>query len=167
MKEIEAEAPRDGNRVARALWAVGGFATFGLGALGAMLPIVPTTPFLLVAAFCFARSSERARAWFRGTRLYRTVLEGYMSKRAMTVRAKLSLLVPITAVLAVSFALMGSVPVGRVVVALVWVAHLVSFGFVVKTVQPEAAAEVRSTTQGMPESARRAGTPLVTDGEGA
>lgn len=165
MKDIEAEAPRDGSRVARALWAVGGFATFGLGALGAVLPIVPTTPFLLVAAFCFARSSERARSWFRSTRLYRTVLEGYMSKRAMTVRAKLSLLAPITAVLAVSFALMGSVPVGRIVVALVWVAHLVYFGFVVKTV-PAQAAPGSDGVQPAPEPVCAA-KPLCTDGEGA
>ncbi|WP_417067542.1 YbaN family protein, partial [Gordonibacter pamelaeae] len=121
----------------------------------AVLPIVPTTPFLLAAAFCFARSSERSRAWFRGTKLYRTVLAGYMSKRAMTVRAKVALLVPLTAVLAVSFALMGSVPVGRAVVAVVWAAHLVYFGLVVKT------------DRGPSEGALAAAAPLGTDGEGA
>lgn len=146
---------RGGGRAVRALWAAGGFAAFGLGALGAVLPIVPTTPFLLAAAFCFARSSERSRAWFRGTKLYRTVLAGYMSKRAMTVRAKVALLVPLTAVLAVSFALMGSVPVGRAVVAVVWAAHLVYFGLVVKT------------DRGPSEGALAAAAPLGTDGEGA
>ena len=63
-------------RVASKLWAAGGFAFFGLGALGAVVPVLPTTPFLLVAAFCFARSSDRLNAWFRSTRLYREVLEG-------------------------------------------------------------------------------------------
>ncbi|HIY84792.1 MAG TPA: YbaN family protein [Candidatus Rubneribacter avistercoris] len=124
--------------IARRLWAVGGFASFGLGAVGTVVPILPTTPFLLVAAFCFARSSERVNAWFRSTRLYRTVVEGYATKRAMTVRAKLLLLAPLTVVLGVSFALMGSVPVGRAVVAVVWVAHVVYFGFVVRTDRGEA-----------------------------
>ena len=78
----------------RALWAVGGFVCFGLGALGAVLPILPTVPFLLGAAFCFARSSARLDAWFHGTKLYRNVLEGFTKKRAMTVKAKLLLLVP-------------------------------------------------------------------------
>lgn len=114
-------------------WAVGGFISFALGALGAVLPIVPTTPFLLVAAFCFARSSDRLNTWFHSTKLYHNVLEDYVSKRTMTVKAKLTLLVPLTIVLALSFFFMGSVPVGRIVVAIVWVAHVVYFGFVVKT----------------------------------
>ena len=117
----------------RALWAVGGFVCFGLGALGAVLPILPTVPFLLGAAFCFARSSARLDAWFLGTKLYRNVLEGFTKKRAMTVKAKLLLLGPITLVLGVSFLLMANVPVGRAVVAAVWVAHIAYFGFVVKT----------------------------------
>ena len=127
------ERDRRAARCLRALWAAGGFAAFGLGALGAVLPIVPTTPFLLAAAFCFARSSERSRAWFRGTKLYRTVLEGFAKKRAMTVKAKLMLLGPVTLVLGASFLLMANVPVGRAVVAAVWVAHVAYFGFIVKT----------------------------------
>lgn len=80
------ERDRRAARCLRALWAVGGFACFGLGALGAVLPVLPTVPFLLGAAYCFARSSERLDAWFHGTKLYRTVLEGFAKKRAMTVR---------------------------------------------------------------------------------
>ena len=120
-------------RVASKLWAAGGFAFFGLGALGAVVPVLPTTPFLLVAAFCFARSSDRLNAWFRSTRLYREVLEGYVRKRSMTPRAKVLLLVPLTVVLGISFACMGSVPVGRIVVVVVWLAHVLYFGFVVGT----------------------------------
>lgn len=157
---------RDGSRAVRALWAAGGFAAFGLGALGAVLPILPTTPFLLVAAFCFARGSERARCWFRSTKLYRTVLEGYASKRSMTVKAKLALLVPLTAVLAVSFSLMAAAPAGRAVVAVVWAAHLVYFGFVVKTDRPQAAPDGEahaSVRSGRAASARA----CRADGEGA
>ena len=128
----ERERPARG-QVLRALWAVGGFACFGLGALGAVLPVLPTVPFLLGAAYCFARSSERLDAWFHGTKLYRTVLEGFAKKRAMTVKAKLMLLGPVTLVLGASFLLMANVPVGRAVVAAVWVAHVAYFGFIVKT----------------------------------
>lgn len=130
------------NRISQRLWALAGFASFGLGALGAVLPIVPTTPFLLVAAFCFARSSGKLNAWFRSTKLYRVVIEGYATKRAMTLKSKLLLLGPLTAVLIVSFALMANVPVGRVVVAAVWVAHIAYFGFVVKTDRTKDAAGV-------------------------
>ena len=88
MQEAEGEQrARSGRRAVHYAWAAAGFAAFGLGALGAVLPVLPTTPFLLVAAFCFARSSERLNAWFRSTKLYRTVLEGYVAKRSMTVNA--------------------------------------------------------------------------------
>lgn len=114
-------------------WAACGFALFALGMVGVALPIIPTTPFILLAAFCFARSSNRLNEWFKRTKVYKTVFESYVSKRTMTVRAKLTILVPVTILLAIAFALMGNVPVGRAVVALVWVGHIVYFGFVVKT----------------------------------
>ena len=101
--------------------------------VGVVLPILPTTPFILVAAFCFARSSTRLNSWFKGTKVYKQVLEGYVTKRSMTLRAKLTILVPVTALLAVSFAMMSNVPSGRAIVAAVWVGHIVYFGFVVKS----------------------------------
>ena len=109
------------------------FSLFALGMAGVVLPILPTTPFILVAAFCFARSSDRLNSWFKGTKVYKMVFEGYMTKRSMTLRAKLTILVPVTALLAVSFAMMSNVPVGRAIVAVVWVGHIVYFGFIVKT----------------------------------
>ncbi len=125
------EAP--GRSIARMVWGILGFACFGLGAVGAIMPVLPTTPFLLLAAFCFARSSERLDNWFKGTALYQKVLASYVSKRAMTVKAKLAIVAPVTVVMGVGFALMGNVPVGRIIMAVVWVAHLIYFGFVVKT----------------------------------
>ena len=120
-------------RVTRHLWATGGFLFFGLAMVGVALPFLPTTPFLRVAAFCFARSSEKLNTWFKSTKLYHKVLEGYVTRRRMTVKAKLTILVPVTILLGIGFALMANVPVGRAVVAVVWVAHVVYFGFVVKT----------------------------------
>lgn len=121
------------HRVSQTLWAVGGFLCFALGMVGVVLPILPTTPFILVAAFCFARSSTRLNNWFKGTKVYKHVLEGYVTKRSMTLRAKLTVLVPVTALLAIGFALMGRVPVGRLVLAAVWIGHIIYFGFIVKT----------------------------------
>ena len=42
----------------------------GLGAVGAAVPLLPAFPFLVLAAFCFARSSRRLNDWFLSTRLY-------------------------------------------------------------------------------------------------
>lgn len=117
-------------------WGLAGLACFGLGAIGAVVPLLPTTPFLLLAAFCFARSSRRLDTWFKGTSLYKKVLADYVSKRAMTTKVKLTVMVPVTLVMAVGFAFMGSVPVGRAILAVVWAAHVIYFGFIVKTEKP-------------------------------
>lgn len=117
----------------RYLWASGGFIAFGLGLLGTVLPFLPTTPLILLAAFCFAHSSERLNSWFKSTKVYKRVLKDYVNKRTMTVKAKLSILIPVTILLAIGFLLMSNVLVGRIVVAVVWVAHVLYFGFIVKT----------------------------------
>ena len=127
------QVKQEGFCLRHSLWVAGGFLFFALGMVGVVLPILPTTPFILVAAFCFARSSDRLNSWFKGTKVYKMVLEGYMAKRSMTLRAKLTILVPVTALLAVGFVMMSNVPVGRAIVAAVWVGHIVYFGFVVKT----------------------------------
>ena len=92
------------------LYLAGGFIGLGLGALGAALPLLPAFPFLLLAAFCFARSSERLHRWFVGTRLYKENLESFVAGRGMTRRTKLRIMTLVTLTMAIGFAMMGRVP---------------------------------------------------------
>ena len=110
----------------------------GLGALGAVLPLLPTVPFLLLAACCFARSSRRLHRWFTGTRLYRENLESYVQGRGMTRAAKVRIMVTVTALMTLGFIVMHQVPVGRVVLACVWVFHVLYFCFGVRTLREDA-----------------------------
>lgn len=74
--------------VLRYINAALGFLFFGLGAIGVIIPILPTTPFLLLASFFFLRSSKRLNDWFVGTYLYKRFIATYMETRSLTLRAK-------------------------------------------------------------------------------
>ena len=52
------------------LYIMIGCISLGLGIIGVILPILPTIPFVLLSAFCFAKSSERLDGWFKNTKLY-------------------------------------------------------------------------------------------------
>ena len=109
----------------------------GLGAVGAVLPMIPAFPFLLLAAFCFGKSSERLHKWFVGTKLYKNNLESYVKGRGMTWKTKIRIMVIVTVTMAVGFIMMNAVPVGRIVLCAVWVFHILYFVFKVKTIKPE------------------------------
>lgn len=72
----------------------------GLGAVGAAVPLLPAFPFLMLAAFCFARSSRRLNDWFLSTRLYKNNLESFVRGRGMTRAAKLRIMGVVTLTMA-------------------------------------------------------------------
>lgn len=109
----------------------------GLGAVGAVVPLLPAFPFLLLAAFSFARSSERLHNWFINTKLYKNNLESYVEGRGMTWKTKIRIMVTVTLLMSVGFIMMSRVPVGRIILACVWAFHILYFIFGVKTIQPE------------------------------
>ena len=110
-----------------------GCLSLGLGALGAVLPLLPAFPFLLLAACCFGKSSQRLHRWFTGTRLYKENLESYVQGKGMTKKAKVRIMVTVTALMSVGFVLMHQVPVGQIVLGGVWSFHILYFIFGVKT----------------------------------
>lgn len=61
-----------------------GIVCVGLGSAGIVLPLVPTTPFLLLAAACFAKSSDRFYAWLLGHRRFGPVIRDYREKGGIT-----------------------------------------------------------------------------------
>lgn len=73
----------------RRLLAGIGWLCVGLGLIGAVLPLLPTTPFLLLAAACFARSSERWHRWLFANRLFGDTLRRYQQGEGMPRRARI------------------------------------------------------------------------------
>ncbi|EET60764.1 hypothetical protein BRYFOR_07226 [Marvinbryantia formatexigens DSM 14469] len=123
------------------LYIILGCVGVALGAVGAVLPLIPTFPFLLLAAYCFARSSERLHNWFIGTKLYRDNLESYVAGKGMTRKTKIRIISTVTVLMLIGFLMMSRVPVGRVVLACVWVFHIVYFAVAVKTIPEPAEGE--------------------------
>ena len=111
-----------------------GCISVGLGTLGAVLPLLPAFPFLLLAAFCFGKSSERLHTWFVGTRLYRDNLESYVKGKGMTRKTKVRIMITVTLLMSIGFVMMHQVLVGRIVLGCVWVFHILYFTFAVKTI---------------------------------
>jgi uncharacterized protein len=77
------------NKVLQTLLIAAGLLFVGLGILGIFLPILPTTPFLLLAAYCFARSSDRFYHWLMTNRWFGAYIRNYREGRGMPLREKI------------------------------------------------------------------------------
>lgn len=111
----------------RVIFFVIGWLATALGAVGIFLPLLPTTPFLLLAAGCFAHGSPRSRAWLLRSRYLGPVLENYLNHRVVPVRAKavaLLLLWPSVGWTATQVIPVPAVGVGLVVIALAVTTYL-------------------------------------------
>jgi len=83
----------------------------GLGIIGIFVPILPTTPFLLLAAACYMRSSERFYRWLTNNRVFGAYVRNYIEGRGMAIRIKLAtiLLLWLAIGLSIAFAIQSLV----------------------------------------------------------
>ena len=111
-----------------------GFVGLALGFVGAIVPLLPAFPFLVMAAFGFSRGSEKLHTWFINTKLYKNNLESFLQGRGMTRAAKLRVILTVTVVMGLGIFFMRRIPWGQALLALIWVGHVVGFVWGVKTV---------------------------------
>jgi uncharacterized membrane protein YbaN (DUF454 family) len=79
--------------VARYLFIILGVIFLGLGVIGVFLPILPTTPFLLLTSFCFLRSSKRLYNWLINHRIFGLFIYNYLTYKAATRNTKIGTLI--------------------------------------------------------------------------
>ena len=79
-----------------------GFLSFGLGSIGVILPILPTTPFLLLSAYCFASGSKLFDVWLKKTTLYKIYVADYIETGIIPFKRKWKIVVNIYLLMGIS-----------------------------------------------------------------
>ena len=120
-------------------WIILGCIGLGLGSIGVFLPILPSVPFLLLATFSFARSSERLHTWFINTNLYKKNLESYVQGKGMSIETKVRIILTVTLLMGIGFSMMlvKEIYIPCIILFCVWIFHILYFVFGVKTLKNE------------------------------
>lgn len=122
----------------RTLYAALGLFALGLAALGAVLPLLPTTPFILLAAYCFARSSKRLHDWLLAHAYFGPIIKNWRASGAIAPRHKAAAAVAMASALGVSIIL----GVGPAVLAIQSLVLLGAAAFVLSRPNPEPAKRI-------------------------
>lgn len=122
--------------VKKALFLVLGIISLILGVIGIFLPVLPTTPLLLLTSFCFLKSSDRLNEKFMKTKIYEKYVKKFKEQGGMTLKAKLTLVIPVSLLLLFMFITIDS-PVMRMVIIIMWLVKVIVFTKM-KTIKAEA-----------------------------
>ncbi len=112
-------------------WISIGLICLALGSVGLFLPVLPTVPFYLVTVYSFGKSSDRLHQWFLSTNVYKNHVEDFVTKKQMARSSKIKLIAAVSVVMAIGFYFMKDVPIGRLCLVVVWICHVIYFGFMV------------------------------------
>lgn len=113
-----------------------GFISMGIGIVGIVTPILPTTPFLLLASFFFAKGSKRFHDWFISTKIYKKYLESFVKSKAMTLKNKFTILFPVSCMLIITFIFVNNLH-ARIVLVILFIGKYLYFFTQIKTIAKE------------------------------
>ena len=103
-----------------------GTISLAIGIIGIFLPLIPTTPLLLLTSYCYISSSEKLSEKFMNTKIYDKYVRNFHEKGGMTLKGKLMLTIPVSLLLLFMFITIKS-PIMRVVIVVMWVTKVVFF----------------------------------------
>ena len=91
-KNFASACRKQGQKLVRALWFIAGTICVALGAIGIVLPILPTTPFLLAAAACYYKSSEKMHRWLLNNKWFGEYIRNYTEGKGLPMKTKIAAL---------------------------------------------------------------------------
>ena len=130
-------------KIINIFWIVLGFICLGLGVIGIIMPILPTTPFFLVTVVCFAKGSERLKQWFMSTSFHKKYIQSFYEKKGMTLKNKVIILSFASIMLAAAF-YFSAKPFARILIACVIAAKYYVFIFKIKTLPADEKSVVKA-----------------------
>ena len=107
------------SRTSRLLWSVAGTFFLSLGAVGIVIPLLPTTPFFLLAAACYLRGSARMYNWMLTNRYFGNYLRNYIEGKGIPFEVRIATIVLLWTVIGFSVAMMTDSTIVRIVLILV------------------------------------------------
>lgn len=113
-----------------------GFISMGIGIIGIVVPILPTTPFLLLASFFFAKGSKRFHDWFISTKIYKKYLESFVKSKAMTLKNKFTILLLVSLMLIITFIFVNNLH-ARIVLVILFIGKYLYFFTQIRTIAKE------------------------------
>ncbi|MBR0485187.1 MAG: YbaN family protein [Oscillospiraceae bacterium] len=125
--------------IKRLIFLILGLICLALGTVGVFLPVLPTVPFYMATVFCFSQSSQKLHDWFISTKLYKKHLKSFVEKKGMLLKTKISIITTITLLMGFGFFMMArkGIWIPCIILAVVWICHIVYFVFGVKTIKEE------------------------------
>ena len=118
--------------ITKALFVSLGIFFLILGTIGIFLRLLPTTPFYLLASFFFAKGSKRFHGWLTGTKFYKKHIDSFEKNRSMTLKTKLTILVPVSLMMILTGVFVDILAV-RVLIGVLILTKAWYFLFVIKT----------------------------------
>ncbi len=129
-------------RLLRVFYIITGCITLGLGVLGAILPVLPATPFLLASTWCFAKGSRRFYNWFVATKFHKKHISGFMECKAMSLRSVLVMMLVVVLSLCSAMYFINNAVISGVL-CFVLAFKFIYFYFKVKIVSEEELEEMK------------------------
>ena len=126
---------KEGDCMKKILYSIVAAISLVLGIIGIFLPILPTTPLLLLTSYCLLKSSDRLNEKFMQTKIYNKYVKSFKEQGGMTLKAKLCLVIPVSILLLFMFITIDST-VMRIVIICMWLLKVTVF-MKMKTIKTE------------------------------